>query len=186
MYCTRCGTANSEEATFCQQCGAVLKPVSGQTVAPPATGIPAAFPIAVEYAGFWKRFAAYFLDMIIVNIVSFVISFILGFIVGAAVGNGYDSDLLTLFIIPIILIFEWLYFALMESSSKQATLGKQALRIIVTDLEGKRISFGRATGRFISKLFSVIIIFFGYIMIAFTKKKQGLHDMIAGTLVTTK
>jgi uncharacterized RDD family membrane protein YckC len=74
----------------------------------------------------------------------------------------------------------------MESSSKRATLGKMALGIIVTDLEGKRISFGRATGRFFSKILSGIIIYIGFIMVAFTDKKQGLHDMIAGTLVIAK
>jgi uncharacterized RDD family membrane protein YckC len=56
----------------------------------------------------------------------------------------------------------------------------------VTDLAGKMISFGRATGRLISKIFSAIIIYIGFIMIAFTDKKQGLHDMIAGTLVVVK
>ena len=186
MYCHQCGTANDDQASFCKQCGASLKSASGQTVTPATPGIPYTYPIAIEYAGFWKRFAAYFLDMLIVNIVSYVIAFVVGAIVGISLGDSFDSGLIVLFVVPVVLILDWLYFALMESSSKQATLGKQALRIIVTDLEGKRISFGRATGRFISKLFSAIIIYIGFFMIAFTGKKQGLHDMMAGTLVIVK
>jgi uncharacterized RDD family membrane protein YckC len=80
----------------------------------------------------------------------------------------------------------WLYFSLMESSAKQATLGKMALGIIVTDGSYNRISFGRATGRFFAKLISNITICIGYIIIAFTSQKQGLHDIIAGTLVIIK
>jgi uncharacterized RDD family membrane protein YckC len=80
----------------------------------------------------------------------------------------------------------WLYFALMESSSKQGTLGKMALSIVVTDVNGNRITFGRATGRYFGKILSGLILYIGYIMVAFTEKKQGLHDMIAGTLVVNK
>jgi uncharacterized RDD family membrane protein YckC len=80
----------------------------------------------------------------------------------------------------------WLYFALMESSSKQGTLGKIALGIKVTDLSGNAISFGRATARHFGKILSTIILLAGYLMVAFTAKKQGLHDMIAGCLVVNK
>jgi len=83
-------------------------------------------------------------------------------------------------------IVPWLYFALMEASAKQATLGKLALGIKVTDEAGNRVSFGRATGRFFSKILSGMILCIGYIMIAFTKKKQGLHDILAGTLVVKR
>lgn len=77
----------------------------------------------------------------------------------------------------------WIYEAAMESSSKQATLGKMALGLKVTDLEGRRISFARATGRHFAKLLSGMILLIGYIMAGFTERKQALHDMIAGTLV---
>jgi uncharacterized RDD family membrane protein YckC len=77
----------------------------------------------------------------------------------------------------------WLYFALMESSSHQATLGKMALGIRVTDLQGGRLTFGRATARFFGKIVSGLICYIGFIMAAFTERKQALHDMIAGTLV---
>ncbi len=74
----------------------------------------------------------------------------------------------------------------MESSGCQATLGKMAWGICVTDLDGKRISFGRATGRYFGKILSGLIIFFRYFMISFTRQKQALHDMMAGTLVGNK
>ena len=77
----------------------------------------------------------------------------------------------------------WIYEAAMENSSKQATLGKMALGLKVTDLEGRRISFARATGRHFAKIISKMILLIGYIMAGFTQRKQALHDMIAGTLV---
>ena len=83
-------------------------------------------------------------------------------------------------------VISWLYWSLMESSAKQATLGKMALGIKVTDLNGNRIGFGKATGRFFGKILSGIILDIGFIMAGFTEKKQGLHDMIAGTLVVMK
>ena len=75
---------------------------------------------------------------------------------------------------------------MLESSANQATVGKMALGIQVTDLQGNRISFGRALGRTLAKILSGLILLIGYIMAAFTEKKQGLHDMIAGTLVVKK
>ena len=84
------------------------------------------------------------------------------------------------------LILNWIYYAVMESSSTQATLGKMALGIKVVDLEGHRISFTKATGRYFGKFISLLILFVGFIMVAFTKKKQGLHDIMAGCLVIDK
>ncbi len=86
----------------------------------------------------------------------------------------------------VMLILQWLYFAWMESSEHQATLGKMALGLIVTDLNDQRISFGRATGRFFAKIITNYTFFIGYIMAGFTEKKQALHDMIASTLVLRK
>ncbi len=77
----------------------------------------------------------------------------------------------------------WLYEALMESSSRQATLGKMIFQMKVTDLSGSRISFARATGRYFAKWLSGLTLFIGYIIAGFTERKQALHDMVAGTLV---
>jgi uncharacterized RDD family membrane protein YckC len=86
----------------------------------------------------------------------------------------------------IALLLPWLYFAIMESSSRQATLGKMALGIVVTDISGRRISFARATGRQLGKIISGMILYIGYLMIAFTQRKQGLHDIMAECLVVVK
>jgi uncharacterized RDD family membrane protein YckC len=74
----------------------------------------------------------------------------------------------------------------MESSSLQATLGKMTIGIFVTDLNGSRISFGRATGRHFAKIVSTLVFFLGYLMAGFTQRKQALHDVIAGCLVMRK
>jgi uncharacterized RDD family membrane protein YckC len=89
--------------------------------------------------------------------------------------------------ILVFLILNWLYFAGMESSERQATFGKSVMSLRVTNYEGQRISFGHATGRFFAKIVSGMVpLAIGYIMAAFTEKKQALHDLIAGTLVLKK
>lgn len=120
-----------------------------------------------RYAGFWKRFLAYLIDAILLGII--------GGILTSQMDEGAAGSVTT--------ILGWLYFAGMESSSRQATLGKSVLGIYVTDLNGNRISFLRATGRYFAKILSAIILFIGYIMAAFTERKQALHDMLASTLV---
>ena len=77
----------------------------------------------------------------------------------------------------------WVYEASLESSSRQATLGKMALGLKVTDEYSRRITFARASARYFSKILSRMVFFVGYIMAGFTARKQALHDMIAGTLV---
>lgn len=120
-----------------------------------------------NYAGFWKRFVAYLIDGIILGIVAAIFNATMDEAVAGTVGA----------------IIGWLYFAGMESSSRQATIGKSVLGIYVTDLNGNRISFLRATGRYLGKILSALILMIGYIMAAFTARKQALHDMLASTLV---
>lgn len=155
-----------------------------------------------DYAGFWWRFLAYIIDSIILGIAGSILNFILG---AAGVrqmevdpremervmsgGEWSFPDIYgitwTDFTITqgVGLLLGWLYFSLMESSERQATLGKMALGITVTDMEGRRISFARATGRYFAKFISALTLLIGYIMAGFTEKKQALHDIIAGTLV---
>jgi uncharacterized RDD family membrane protein YckC/type II secretory pathway pseudopilin PulG len=77
----------------------------------------------------------------------------------------------------------WLYYALLESSSRQATLGKMLLGLAVSDLSGARIGFGRATGRLFAKFLSGLVLDAGFVMAAFTERKRALHDYLAGTVV---
>jgi uncharacterized RDD family membrane protein YckC len=84
------------------------------------------------------------------------------------------------------LILSWAYFSVMESFPIKGTLGKMAIGIKVTDVEGNKIGFGKAAGRYFGKIISPLILLMGFIMVAFTQKKKGLHDMMAGCLVVNK
>ncbi|GLR18902.1 RDD family protein [Portibacter lacus] len=149
-----------------------------------------------EYAGFGQRFLAIIIDVIILGVCGSGVAMLFGgLFIGTAGGSAMLSDgeigegamlvgvLLYLVFIFSMMVAGWLYFALQESSSKMATLGKRAVGIVVTDMEGNRISFARATGRYFGKMISGAIMYVGYIMAAFTEKKQALHDMIANSLV---
>ena len=149
-----------------------------------------------EYAGFWLRLAAYLIDGIIINIAIYIVMAILGIstlsmMAGSEMFETGDPDpeaiagIASTFMMTMVIsvIGTWLYFALQESSDAQATLGKRAVRLRVTDLDGERITFGKATGRYFGKIISGMIFLVGYIMAGFTEKKQALHDMLAGTLV---
>lgn len=137
------------------------------------------------YAGFWKRFAASFVDSFVLGFIQFLVFFFLFLAFHTKIDFSVKQIPLhlNLLIQFIGLIVTWLYFAGMESSDRQATYGKSLLRIKVTDLEGNRISFMKATTRFIAKFISQITLSVGYLMAGFTRKKQALHDMIAQCLV---
>ncbi len=126
------------------------------------------------YAAFWRRFLAFLIDDLLISGVIFVILWI---------AVDHQSFFTGLFI---VIIFRWIYYAGMESSPIQATIGKIVFGIAVTDMKGARISFSRATLRYFSKILSQVLFYGGYAMAAFTEKKQGLHDKIAGTLVLMK
>ena len=182
MYCAKCGAEQVENAKYCRNCGVRLVPADGVQAGDVQAG--GVYTRRVDYGGFWRRFGAYIIDYIILS----VAGILLGLIILLAIGTdgSWDEAALTLTIYPISLVIGWLYYALMESSSRQATVGKLAVGIIVTDNDGNRISFGRATGRHFAKIISGLILLIGYIMIAFTQKKQGLHDIMASTLVVLK
>ena len=133
-----------------------------------------------DYASFWQRFFASFLDGIITGLIGGVFGFVFGWIAGSA---GMSIEHIELVGNLIGFVIGWLYGALLESSSKQATWGKQAMKLRVTDMEGNRISFGRATGRHFGKIVSSVILLIGYFMMLWTERKQTLHDVMAGCLV---
>jgi uncharacterized RDD family membrane protein YckC len=205
IYCNRCGAQNSEVARFCANCGNPFSAELQQSAPPPPMVSPVAAPpqapvwqpppvsyvvpvAPVRYGGFWMRFVAAFIDGILVELVVLPVGAIVGAMIGVA-GYAVDMPRIGIHMVTVIisatvgLLGSWIYEAAMESSSKQATLGKMALGLKVTDLEGRRISFARATGRHFSKIISGCILLIGYSMAGFTQRKQALHDMIAGTLV---
>jgi uncharacterized RDD family membrane protein YckC len=183
VYCTSCGWENDDQARFCQRCGAALQATSQE----PSLQQSIATAAGVQYAGFWRRFGAALIDGIIINIISIAIYYI-SVLIGLSVAEDEDWGWTVGFWAGLILtlVLSWIYYAAMESSSKQATLGKMSLGIVVTDLEGRRISLGKATRRYLGKIISAVILYIGFIMIGFTEKKQGLHDMIAQCLVVVK
>ena len=156
MFCPRCGKENDDTARYCQACGNGLQPAITPS---PATGV-------ARYAAFWERFVAQVIDVVILSVATGTV-FTATFGAGMAIG----------FFAP------WLYEAFMTSSEWQATVGKRVMSIVVTDLNGNRMSFARATGRHFAKYISVFLLGIGFVIAAFTAKKQALHDMIAETLV---
>jgi uncharacterized RDD family membrane protein YckC len=210
FFCNKCGTLNTVGAQFCSQCGAPTNPVAGATPMPGAMNPPppanpyppaaAAYPGAmpypaaaplggVRYGGFWIRVVAAIIDAIVVRVVAWPIGmmFSLGGLAGTLGGfphGGMGLHLLGGGVVALVFLFgSWLYEAFMLSSPYQATLGKMIFGMKVTDLYGNRISFGRATGRHFAKWISDASLGLLYIMVGFTERKQGLHDMLAGTLV---
>jgi uncharacterized RDD family membrane protein YckC len=204
VYCSKCGSEISGATAFCTACGQAISGIV--PAAPSLSPVPQNQygPVTpqsyggVEYAGFWLRFVAYIIDGVI-SCFAFLILLIPLFILtgaGAAlsrIGSGEDiSDDVAAFLgfgfifgfIGIITLVSWFYYALSESSSWQATLGKKMLNLKVTDMTGQPISFGRASGRFFARIITKLIPFgVGYILAGFTEKKQAIHDMIANCLV---
>jgi uncharacterized RDD family membrane protein YckC len=187
-------------------------PTAMATSAPSGGGYPAAAapayppaavslnpPVAVlpegYYGGFWIRVAAYLIDHLCVGVVLTPVALVMVFpaimkiaqeaqqnqepgpeVIGAVLGAMG-------FYFVIALVGSWLYEALLTSSAWQGTIGKRILRLKVTDDFGNRISFARATGRFFAKILSGMVMYVGFIMVAFMERKRGLHDVIGGTQV---
>ena len=193
IYCNRCGFQSASDVPFCESCGESFRipivaplpllaaPVSNRT--PPALG-----SATRRYVGFWIRAVASLLDMVVVFVAFLPIRILLGSSL-TLLGEAWQMPTPKIFLmgrmarICLAFVFVWLYRSAMESSHFQGTLGKLAVQIKVTDLNGNRISFDRATGRYLAKFLSAIALGIGYLMVGFTPQKQGLHDRIAGTLV---
>ena len=148
----------------------------------------------LQYAGFWKRFAAYMIDFLILSFFQYQLYYNVSLQLQIALNsneNGYSGlaiDNPAVIIITAVLSFfiSWSYFSGLESSPLQATIGKLAAGIYVTDINGVRLSFGKASCRYFGKIISGLIICIGFIMAGFTNKKQALHDIMAGCLVLAK
>ena len=208
-FCPACGQAvqplvASSTALPAGESSAAARPLGHNASAYPtatATAAPVVYAQAtVQYAGFWLRVVAYLIDSIVMG-VGFMVLFIpfaimtgltavLGNIhpgedprdVGAVLGGTFFLGLFT--VVSLAFLGGWLYHAKMESSSWQATLGKKALNLRVTDLYGGRVTFARASGRHFAKLITGLIpLGVGFMLAGLTERRQALHDMIASCVV---
>ena len=138
-----------------------------------------------NYAGFWRRFAASVLDE---TIIFFFTTFLIAPMMNHFIYGVRSNEVILIMIWGgfYFTIFRWCYFAGMESSPMKATIGKLAVGLYVTNISGERITFGQATGRFFGKIISGLILYIGYIIAAFNKKKQAVHDLMSNCLVLKK
>ena len=131
----------------------------------------------LPYAGFWKRAVAYIIDY-------FIVMFLVGICITVVAGGSHGKPS------PLTPLLAWIavgfYYVIFESSSMQATPGKRAMDLKVTDLQGERIGFGRALGRMLGHILSFMTLSVGFAMAVFTERRQTLHDKMAGTLVVSR
>ncbi len=188
MICPQCGADITGGAESCPRCGEPSPdPSSGSKTATPR---PVAVRLAV-YAGFWRRAAAYAFDVLVLSLL--LNPLVLEPLIAR---NGISPEELysfsggharQIFAIQLLIGFvAWVYWAVLESSPWRATLGKKLFGIEVTDLNGYRISFARATGRHFAKNISLLMLGIGFVMAGFTERKQAFHDILASCLVVKK
>ncbi len=145
----------------------------------------------IVMAGFWKRVAASLIDWLIVSIGSAVVGAVVGGVLGVMLAAGNNFDGAGIVLIQVVanllgVVVAVAYYAGFHASSMQATLGKMAVGIKVARLDGARIGMGRAIGRYFATILSALIFGIGFLMAAFTQRKQALHDMVCDTLVVDK
>jgi uncharacterized RDD family membrane protein YckC/RNA polymerase subunit RPABC4/transcription elongation factor Spt4 len=192
-FCPDCGSKRGININFCETCGfnflghqgthnGIAAPhlrtyETGPTlnISQPAHAQHHYGTLAGAYASFGRRVVASLIDFVITFVFILIIAFIL-------IDSYYAEAYVQLWGILISIVYK----VGMESSSYQVTVCKMAMGIKVEDLQGQRITFLRALGRFFASYLSGLIIAIGYLMAAFTEKRQTLHDMIAGTVVTRK
>jgi|SRR5450432_2099304 len=180
IFCNVCGFNSASDAQFCQRCGAGLAPP------PPSPSFAAV--AAPHYGGFWIRVVASVLDFVLMFIAFIPVRILLGSIVTITAMNA-QLPMHELFVlrrairIGVAVVLNLTYRTAMESSRFQATFGKLAVGLKITDERGSPISFGRAVVRYFSKLLSLLALGLGYVIAGFDAQKQALHDRIAGTLV---
>ena len=138
--------------------------------------------ISFRYAGFWLRLVAAIVDGCIVLLAIWILGWAIS--VDFAALEPTEADRFKIRLLWIALVFvAWIYYAVMESTAPQATVGKLFMGIYVTDLDGNRVTFKSASARYWVKYLSTVILFIGYVMAAFTRRKQALHDIVASCLV---
>jgi uncharacterized RDD family membrane protein YckC len=136
-----------------------------------------------QYGGFWIRVLAYIIDYFIVNFATAILFVVFGVALALAEPSDEVAGGGLILVSAGNIVIDWLYHAIMESSSWQGTVGKKGLNLVVANTAGERISFGRATARYFAKILSALILLIGYFMVGWTQRKQGLHDLIVDTVV---
>ena len=207
MYCPRCGKETEQSGKFCQWCGSTLKEASNRPFSRKKVGT----IMTGSFAGLGGRFLGGIVDIIFLLLFSILVTgFIAVVTYLARMPNPLTETIRILnqyyyhvprtdatgqviqAVVPPQIIFSvflffilipWIYFAYFWSSKNQGTLGNMAVGVAVTDMQGNRITFGRATLRFFAMYLCLLTLLVGFLIIAFTGYKQGLHDKIAGTLV---
>jgi uncharacterized RDD family membrane protein YckC/predicted RNA-binding Zn-ribbon protein involved in translation (DUF1610 family) len=177
--CDACGENIGLNETTCPYCG---EKTNNAPIGSRPNG-------SSDYANFGERVIASIIDGLVMVIPVFGGSFILLAGLSSELGEPSDEDITLIIELVFNVVFNvlgWVYFATMESSTKQGTFGKIAMGLIVTDRDGRRLTFGRASGRWFAKLLSNMTFFIGYLMPLFTERKQTLHDLVAGCLVTKR
>jgi len=174
MYCSKCGTWALDSDTLCSRCGAALQVDREPLV---LTAAPAPVPLRQpSYAGFWRRFGTMLVDYM----VCFPFGATVRILLGIGVFESLDWTRDSLFVLGFGMLSGWLYDALMESSRWQGTLGQQLLGVRVTDRQGRRVSFARASARHFGQYLSIFTLGIGYLAIAFNRRKLALHDWLSG------
>jgi Predicted membrane protein/domain len=146
----------------------------------------------IVLAGFWKRVAAYFIDSVIVGIGGAIIGMITGAVMGVGLvslgGNASGPGFVLVQVVNYMLslVIGAAYYAGFHASSGRATPGKMAVGIKVVRPNGEGITLARGIGRYFAAALSGLLLCIGYLMAAFTERKQGLHDMLCDTLVVDK
>ena len=210
--CEDCGTKLAADAKSCPTCGLNLEVQADWEERVSSELVEDSFPLPPEharsgevetssrrtnprnYGGFGSRVVAYIIDSIVTTAVVYGVLIAAVIVLGVVgdfdmdeffmdMGNGAMPVGVLLGFYGLSIGIPWIYFAMMESSGMQATLGKKLVNLKVTNLSGERITFGRASGRYFGKILSSMTMGIGFLMVAFTAKKQGLHDIVASTLV---
>lgn len=201
MFCPKCGKETDASGKFCQWCGADIEPPAPPKAVVKVDEEEEDETLTGDYAGLGRRFFAFVIDAILLLIFIVVAATFFNLVQGvkyfyyivvqkapvteltvAGTNEAAFTPIIAAFGV-LVFIIPWLYFAGFECSRGMGTPGKTLMRIVVTDKTGNRVSFSRATLRHFAKFISAAIILIGFIMIGLTKKRQGLHDRIAGCLV---
>lgn len=198
MFCPKCGKETDALGKFCQWCGVDIVSIPATPIATPEEEEGSDIGV---YAGLGRRLIAFIVDAVLILLMGIVVITFFSMTNGiryayyllvqrAPIDSLTEAGTVDAALSPIIaalgmliIIIPWLYFAGFESSRSQATPGKLLMRVVVTDPVGNKPTFARVTLRHFAKFISALIIFIGFLMIGLTKKRQGLHDKIAGCLV---